>query len=95
MDIIERINYFLERKPGKLPWAHGCDPEKISKEALVIWKLLTEPERLLISRNCPLKRSRNRILFELKKLGVEAVILCELSGLSKSYITKSTVLKRV
>ena len=95
MDVNERIRHFLEKEPDKLPWAHGCDPEKISEEALVIWELLTEPEKLLISCNCSLKRSRNRILSDLKELGVKATILSEMSGLSFSYIAQNIKLRKV
>ena len=79
--VAERLEKHLSKKGNSRPWAYGMKGE-LSKEARGVWELLSEKEKLLVSRHCPSKNERNRQISTLRDLGVTYPVLSEISGLS-------------
>lgn len=85
MDLKERIVKHLN-KNGVLPWALGCDPEKLSEGAKRAWDTLTVSERAIISKHNPFLADRNAKIRILADKGVAHKIISELTGLSTTRI---------
>lgn len=92
-DILDRIRKMLaETTP--FPWGYGCDPGSLSERAERAWKLLTEEERLAISRKNPFRRNRDEVLRGLHQSGLIYRILSELSGLTSRTVERKCSGKR-
>jgi hypothetical protein len=63
------------------------EPE-LSKEAQQIFLDLGPEERKLISRDSPYRRDRGRLLRRLFRRGVKQIVLTEVSGMSRSEISR-------
>ena len=93
MDILKSIKKALKETGGQPPWSCGLDSERASKASLGAWSLLTEEERLGISRFNPSKILRNNLIYKLHKEGFTQFVLHQLSGLSFGQIKRITVKK--
>ena len=93
MDALQRIEKALEESGGELLWDYGFNPEQGCKASLGAWRLLTEAERLGISRFNPSKVFRNEVINVLHKKRFNQYILHQLSGLSFSQIKRITAKK--
>lgn len=85
MDIIKRIESYLERNNGHLPWPYGITGEA-SERANTTWNTLSQGEKLAISKHNPFKQDRNKIIKQLNDRGIPQRVLCEMSGLSSTVI---------
>jgi len=91
MDPIQRIRKGI-KESGAVPlWDYGFDETRASKKSIGAWSLLTETEKLCVSRFNPSKTARNQMIkFLLKNFGFSQHILHELSGLSLGQLKRVT-----
>ena len=94
MELFDRISGYLRREHGKLPWSCGFIPDKASEKAASAWEILSQEERLMISRYSPFKRVRNQLICDLHRLGLTQAILSELSGIPQRTIEYITARKK-
>lgn len=82
-----RIEMLSEGKQNL--WSYGFDEKQAPSNAIEAWKLLSEVERLLISRFNPSRVSRDLTLKTLNEdLKLDQIILVHLSGLSRSTVSR-------
>lgn len=93
MDALQRIEKALEESGGESLWDYGFDPKRASKKSLWSWLLLTEAERLGVSRFNPSKMFRNEVINLLHRKRFNQHILHQLSSLSLSQIKRITAEK--
>lgn len=93
MDILQRIEKALKETGNESLWDYGFNLQKGSKASLGAWRLLTEAERLGVSRFNPSKVFRNEIINLLHDQGFNQRVLHHLSGLSLGQIKRITAVK--
>jgi hypothetical protein len=87
MELFSRLKTYLGKgKPQPWPYGISQDPSENAKRA---WQVLGGAEKLMISCHSPFKRGRNKKLRELNEQGLGIDLLCEISGVSRSVISKS------
>jgi len=87
MSIRDRILAIVES--GEPLWDYGLDIDRASQEALSAWRLLNRSERLIVSKLNPAKDLRDEMIRTLsREFGFRQVVLVQLSGLSRSHISR-------
>lgn len=84
MEIYSRLEKLIADPGVNLPWPYGFDPKTGSEEARAVWHLLTEVERLAISRHNPFKLERDKAISVVRASGVSWATLVQLTGFSWS-----------
>jgi len=91
VNLLQRIEKAVRESGGEPLWDYGFDPKRASKKGLGAWRLLTEAERLSVSRSNPSKTARNQMIKLLMgNFGFSQRILHELSGLSLGQVKRIT-----
>jgi hypothetical protein len=87
MELFSRLKTYLGKgKPQPWPYGISQDPSENAKRA---WQVLGGAEKLMISCHSPFKRGRAKKLRELHEQGLNVDLLSELSGISRSVISRN------
>jgi len=89
MKIERRIREFLKTSGGDLPWPFGVRIDReLSPRGLVVFGSMGVVEKLSVSKFNPYKTERDQALLRWNLAGISQSVLSELSGLSRSTISR-------